>query len=202
MLQSGDLLSVDFGAIIDGWHGDAAVTIPIGDVDPAALRLVEITREALYLSIALARAGNTLGDVGAVVERHARAHGYKVVREYCGHGIGREMHEEPAVLNHGKPGRGDMLRAGMAIAIEPMLLLGDDTTAVDPDGWTVRTADRKLSAHWEHTVAITENGPDILTRLPDDDAPDRLLAAAMAKLNRRPTRRKPKRTRRRQRGRR
>ena len=200
--KSGDLLSIDYGAIIDGWHGDAAITIPIGDVDPAALRLVEITREALYLSIALACAGNTLGDVGAVVERHARAHGYKVVREYCGHGIGREMHEEPAVLNHGKPGRGDMLRPGMAIAIEPMLLLGDDTTAVDPDGWTVRTADRKLSAHWEHTVAITENGPDILTRLPDDDTPDRLLAAAVAKLNRRPTHRKPKRTRRRQRGRR
>ena len=202
VLKSGDLLSVDFGAIIDGWHGDAAVTIPIGDVDPAALRLLEITREALYLSIALARAGNTLGDVGAVVEHHARAHGYKVVREYCGHGIGREMHEEPAVPNHGRPGHGDVLRPGMAIAIEPMLLLGNDTTSVDPDGWTVRTADRKLSAHWEHTVAITENGPDILTRLPDDEAPDRLLAAAVAKLNRQTTRRKPKRTRRRQRARR
>lgn len=199
VLQSGQLLSIDFGAIVDGWHGDAAITIPIGDVDAAMLRLLEITREALYLSIALARPGNTIGDVGAIVEDHAGAHGYTVVREYCGHGIGRQMHEEPAVPNHGKPGHGTVLKPGMAIAIEPMLLMGKETTSVDPDGWTVRTADHQLSAHWEHTIAITEDGPDILTRLPDDQTPDRFLADAVTRLKSRATNDKAKRTRRRHR---
>ena len=186
VLQAGDLLSVDFGAIVNGWHGDAAVTIPVGEVAPESRHLLETTRDALYLSIAMSRPGNTIGHVGAVVEAHARAHGYTVVREYCGHGIGRQMHEEPAVPNHGKPGKGTKLLPGMAIAIEPMLLMGAPTTHVEPDGWTVRTADRRLSAHFEHSVAVTEDGPAILTQLPDDPEPERRLAAAMATLAARP----------------
>ena len=162
-LRDGDILSIDAGAIYDGWHGDAAFTMAIGDVSPEAKQLIEVTEQGLWAGIAAARAGNRLGDVGAAVSAIAAPYGYGVVREYIGHGIGRQMHEAPDVPNYGKKGRGLKLKVGMAIAIEPMFNLGTAETAVLDDGWTVVTQDGALSAHWEHTVLITEDGPVVST---------------------------------------
>jgi methionyl aminopeptidase len=165
-LKEGDLLSVDAGAIYDGWHGDAAFTMAIGNVPEPVAELIKVTEEGLWAGIAAARAGNRLGDVGAAISAVAAPYGYGVVREYIGHGIGRQMHEAPDVPNYGKPGRGLKLKPGMAIAIEPMFNLGTAETEVLDDGWTVVTADRKLSAHWEHTVLITKEGP-VVSTLPE-----------------------------------
>ncbi len=165
-LRDGDIVSIDAGAIYDGWHGDAAFTMAIGDVSDEAKQLIEVTEQGLWAGIAAARPGNRLGDVGAAVSAVAAPHGYGVVREYIGHGIGRQMHEAPDVPNYGKPGRGLKLKAGMAIAIEPMFNLGTAETSVLEDGWTVITQDGKLSAHWEHTVLITEEGP-VVSTLPE-----------------------------------
>jgi methionyl aminopeptidase len=165
-LRDGDILSIDAGAIYDGWHGDAAFTMAIGDVSPEAKQLIEVTEQGLWAGIAAARAGNRLGDVGAAVSAIAAPYGYGVVREYIGHGIGRQMHEAPDVPNYGKKGRGLKLKVGMAIAIEPMFNLGTAETAVLDDGWTVVTEDGALSAHWEHTVLITEDGP-VVSTLPE-----------------------------------
>ena len=162
-LREGDVLSIDAGAIYEGWHGDAAFTMAIGDVAPEVTRLLEVTEEALWNGIAAARHGNRLGDVGSAVEATARPYGYGVVREYIGHGIGRQMHEAPEVPNYGQPGKGMKLKRGMAIAIEPMFNMGTAETAVLDDGWTVVTRDGGLSAHFEHTVAITSEGPKVLT---------------------------------------
>lgn len=164
VLCEGDILSIDFGAIYQGWQGDAALTVGMGKISPQAERLVRVTRESLQKAIEQARPGNRVTDIGAAVETHARRHGYQVVREYCGHGIGRNMHEEPPVPNFGPAGQGPVLKPGMTLAIEPMLSAGTYKTRLEADGWTVRTADRKLSAHFEHTVAITDHGPEILTR--------------------------------------
>ena len=165
-LREGDILSIDAGAIYDGWHGDAAFTMAIGEVSPEAKQLIEVTEQGLWAGIAAARPGNRLGDVGAAISAVAAPYGYGVVREYIGHGIGRQMHEAPDVPNYGKPGRGLKLKAGMAIAIEPMFNLGTAETSVLEDGWTVITQDGKLSAHWEHTVLITEAGP-VVSTLPE-----------------------------------
>jgi methionyl aminopeptidase len=162
-LEEGDILSVDAGAIFQGFHGDAAFTIGIGEISDEAKHLIDITEEAMWAGIRQVRHGNRLGDIGAAVARIGSEHGYGVVEEYVGHGIGRQMHEEPQVPNYGEPGTGMRLRKGMALCIEPMFNIGARHTTVDPDGWTVRTADGSLSAHWEHTVAITPDGPMIFT---------------------------------------
>lgn len=163
-LRDGDLISIDAGAIWEGYQGDAAVTVGVGQVSPEAERLMEATRRALEAGIAAVRAGVRLGDVSHAIELAARSAGLEVIREYGGHGIGRAMHEEPRVLNWGPPGRGLQLRAGMTLAVEPMLTLGGYRTQQMDDGWTVITADLSLSAHFEHTIAVTEDGAEILTR--------------------------------------
>jgi methionyl aminopeptidase len=163
VLEEGDILSIDAGAIIEGWHADAAVTIPVGEVDDEARRLMDVTERSLEEAITQAVAGKHLGDIGAAVESVAVAAGFTVVREYVGHGIGTAMHEEPAVPNYGQSGRGVRLKEGYVLAIEPMVNQGKAETETLEDGWTVVTRDGSLSAHFEHTVAITEDGPVVLT---------------------------------------
>ena len=178
VLQDGDILSIDCGAIVDGWHGDAAVTVPVGQVDDAARRLIETTERAMWAGIAQVRAGNRLSDIGHAVEKVAAAPGYGVVREYVGHGIGTRMHEEPQVPNYGRPGRGLRLEVGLALAIEPMVNEGSPESRVLDDGWTVVTRDGSRSAHFEHTVAITPQGPEVLTLLDNARQEDWLPTAA------------------------
>jgi methionyl aminopeptidase len=163
VLADGDILSIDCGAIIEGWHADAAVTVPVGEIDDESKRLIDVTRRALQASIDATVAGNRLGDVGAVSETVVDEAGFSVVREYVGHGIGTAMHEEPQVPNYGPPGRGLRLKPGLVIAIEPMVNAGGPGTRLLDDGWTVVTADASRSAHFEHTVAITDHGPEVLT---------------------------------------
>jgi methionyl aminopeptidase len=163
VLEEGDILSIDCGAIIEGWHADAAVTVPVGDIDDESKRLIEVTRDSLQAAIDHVVAGNRLGDVGAAVEGKAEAAGFTVVREYVGHGIGTAMHEEPQVPNYGPAGRGMKLKEGLVLAIEPMVNAGGPETEVLADGWTVVTRDGKRSAHFEHTIAVTEHGPEVLT---------------------------------------
>ena len=165
LIDDGDIVSVDCGAIVEGWHADAAITIPVGAIDDESQRLLDTTRASLDAAIVEASVGNRLGDIGAAVAAVAEGAGFSVVREYVGHGIGTAMHEEPEVPNYGAPGRGMRLRAGMVLAIEPMVNAGKRTTRLLPDGWTVVTADGSRSAHFEHTVAITDNGPEVLTLL-------------------------------------
>lgn len=165
VIQDGDLVSIDCGAIVQGWHGDAAVSVPVGDIDPAVLALSEATRESLWAGIAAARVGASLGDVGHAIASSVASAGsqYAIVAGYTGHAIGSSMHMEPNVPNTGRPGRGMRLQAGMAIAIEPMVsLAGSDTLELD-DGWTVVTQTGAYAAHWEHTVAITPAGPWVTT---------------------------------------
>ncbi len=163
VLKEGDIISVDVGAIVDGFHGDSAWTYAVGEIDEESQRLLEITEQSLYAGIAKARAGNRLGAIGEAVEQLVTAEGYGLVREYGGHGIGRDMWEEPHVPNHGRASDGVRLRPGMTLAIEPMVNLGGDETETLSDGWTVVTADRKRSAHFEHTVVITDGEAEILT---------------------------------------
>jgi methionyl aminopeptidase len=164
ILQEGDIVSCDVGVRLNGYYADSAWTFPVGRVAPEAERLLRVTEEALYKGLALAKAGNTLGDVGHAIERHARQNGFSVVREMVGHGVGRSLHEEPQIPNYGKPGKGLVLREGMTLAIEPMVNLGTREIQALDDEWTIVTSDRKLSAHFEHTVAITRNGARILTQ--------------------------------------
>src|SRR5689334_9929497 len=163
VLDEGDIVSIDCGAIIEGWHADAAITVPVGSAPPDSMRLLDTTKAALDAAIERVAPGNRLGDIGAAVEGVARAAGYEVVREYVGHGIGTAMHEEPEIPNYGTAGRGLRLREGMVLAIEPMLNAGKGTTRLLADGWTVVTSDGSRSAHFEHTVAVTESGPEVLT---------------------------------------
>ncbi|HHV07087.1 MAG TPA: type I methionyl aminopeptidase [Firmicutes bacterium] len=163
-VKSGDIISIDIGVTYDGYVGDSAFTVPVGDVSQETLNLLSVTEEALHKGIAQARVGNRLSDIGHAVESHAMSAGYSVVRTFVGHGIGTKMHEEPLVPNFGPPGRGPRLQEGMVLAIEPMVNMGSGEVRVLPDDWTVVTADGSLSAHFEHTVAITANGPEILTR--------------------------------------
>jgi methionyl aminopeptidase len=168
VLREGDLVKIDLGAYVDGFHGDVATTVPVGRIPPRLARLVRVTEEALYRAIALVRPGAHLGDIGYAIQSFAEAHGFSVVRNFGGHGVGRELHEDPQVPNFGRPGKGLVLRPGMTFAIEPMVNLGTWRTVVDGDGWTVRTADGQPSAHFEHTVAVTEEGCEILTLLDEE----------------------------------
>lgn len=163
VLQEGDIISLDCGAIVEGWHGDAAFTAPVGEVTSEAKRLLDVTEQSLWKAIDVMKDGNRIGDIGHAVQTYAEAAGFSVVREYVGHAIGLAMHEEPQVPNYGRPGTGPKLREGMVFAVEPMINAGGPETKVLPDGWSVVTADGKLSAHFEHTIAITDNGPEVLT---------------------------------------
>jgi len=164
-LKEGDIVSLDFGILNDGYYGDAAITVPVGEITPGARKLLKITEEALYRGIAEVKAGNRIGDISAAIQGHVEAAGYSVVRDLVGHGIGKSLHEDPQVPNYGSGGRGIELKPGMVFAIEPMVNEGTYRVEILRDGWTVVTADGKLSAHFEHSVAITENGPVILSRI-------------------------------------
>ncbi len=164
-LCAGEVISIDCGAIVDGYHGDAAVTVPVGDVGPAVLELLRVTEESLWAGLAAARIGGRLGDISHAIEQSLRGHDrdYGSVRNYGGHGIGTEMHQDPHVLNYGRPGRGARLVRGLALAIEPMVVLGKPETVELDDGWTVVSADGSYAAHFEHTFTLTEDGPWVLT---------------------------------------
>ncbi len=164
ILREGDIVSIDLGAKINGFNGDNAATFPVGEISPEAKALLDATRESLYEGIKMAVVGNKIGDIASTVQAYCESRGYGVVREYTGHGVGKELHEDPAVPNYGKAGRGVRLTAGMTIAIEPMINQGTASIRVLPDGWTVKTKDGALSAHFEHTIAVTPDGPVILTR--------------------------------------
>ena len=165
VIKSGDIVSIDLGASINGYTGDNAATFACGDISPEAKRLCDVTRESLYEGIKKAVAGGRLGDIGFAIASYCEERGFSVVREYTGHGVGANLHEDPSVPNFGTPGRGVRLLPGMTIAIEPMINQGSAAIRTQPDGWTVRTKDGKLSAHFEHTVAITADGPKIMTQL-------------------------------------
>lgn len=165
VLKAGDIVSIDLGAKIDGFNGDNAATFAVGDISPEAKRLCDTTRESLYEGIRAAVAGGRIGDIGAAVSSYCEARGYGVVRQFVGHGVGAKLHEDPSVPNFGTPGRGVRLLPGMTIAIEPMINQGTERVETLADGWTVVTLDGKLSAHFEHTIAITSDGPQILTVL-------------------------------------
>jgi len=164
-LKDGDILSLDLGLILDGYYGDAAVTVPVGQISEPLQKLLRVTEEALELAIDKTRLGNRLGDISAAVQTHAEKNHYSVVREFVGHGIGRDLHEEPQIPNFGLPGHGPVLKAGMVLAVEPMVNSGLPDVRVLDDHWTAVTADGGCSAHFEHMVAVTRNGPDVLTRL-------------------------------------
>jgi methionyl aminopeptidase len=165
ILKEGDVVSIDVGAIYRGYHGDAAITIGIGRITEEAEKLIEVTKGALEAAISVAKAGNRLGDISWAIQSYAEKHGFNVVREYTGHGIGRYMHEEPQVPNVGTPGKGVLLKPGMTLALEPMVVAGSWEVEVLPDGWTVVTKDKSLAAHFEHTIAITDGDAEILTKL-------------------------------------
>jgi methionyl aminopeptidase len=163
ILNEGDVISIDVGASLDGYYGDSAVTLAVGQVSEQAATLLRVTEESLYKAIERARPGGRISDIGHAVQRHVEAYGFSVVREFVGHGIGQRMHEEPQVPNYGEPGRGPRLSEGMVLAIEPMVNAGKPAVKVLADGWTAVTRDGSLSAHFEHTVAVTADGPWILT---------------------------------------
>ena len=167
VIREGDLVSLDCGLILDGWWADSGLSVACGEASLEVRRIIDVTREALDLGIAVARPGNHIGDIGAAVQRFVEANGYSVVRQYVGHGIGRDMHELPQIPNYGTPGQGNMLKPGYVIAIEPMVNVGRPETRVLDDDWTVVTSDGKLSCYFEHTIAITDSGPEVLTLRPD-----------------------------------
>ena len=164
VLKEGDILSVDCTLLLDGWQADSAFTAGVGQISEEAQKLIRVTEECFWKAVRLCIAGNRLGDVGHAVESHARANGFTPIREFTGHGIGRAMHEDPAVYNFGEPGHGMRLRKGMTLAVEPMISAGDWHLSIDEDGWCARTVDHSLTSHYEHTIAVNEEGlPDILT---------------------------------------
>lgn len=169
VLKDGDIINIDVTVIKDGYHGDTSRMYFVGTPSVMAKRLVEVTREAMMRGIRAVKPGATLGDIGHAIQQYAEGERFSVVREYCGHGIGKVYHDEPQVLHYGKPGTGMPLQKGMTFTIEPMINEGSYQTKVLPDGWTVVTRDRKLSAQWEHTVLVTDDGVEILTRIPGDD---------------------------------
>jgi methionyl aminopeptidase len=163
-LEEGDIVSLDMGVLLDGWHADGAWTYPVGTIGKDAQRLLNVTKESLYQGIAKARIGGRIGDISSSVQKYCEQHGYGVVRDLVGHGIGRSLHEEPhSVPNYGRAGKGEVLREGLTICIEPMINQGTYKVVTLPDKWTLKTADNKLSAHFEHTIAVTKDGPEILT---------------------------------------
>ena len=165
VLKTGDIVGLDFGVIYDGYYGDSAVTVSIGAVPPEVDRLMKVTEQCLYRAIEQAVPGNFISDISAAVQKLAEENNYGIVREFCGHGIGRSLHEDPPVLNYVQNGKGPKLKPGLVLAIEPMINLGTEKVRVLEDGWTVVTADGQPSAHFEHTIAITPNGPEILTKI-------------------------------------
>jgi methionyl aminopeptidase len=170
ILKNGDILNIDITVIKDGFHGDTSKMFLLGEVAPHARRLIKVTQECLYKAIEIVKPGIRLGDIGHVIQTHAEANNYSVVREYCGHGIGRIFHEDPQVLHYGKPATGILVVEGMTFTIEPMINLGERHTKLSKtDGWTVTTRDRRLSAQWEHTLAVTANGCEVLTRRIEED---------------------------------
>ncbi len=171
-LKNGDIINIDVTVIKDGWHGDTSIMVGVGEVAHHAERLMRITQECLYKSLALVKPGATLGDIGHVIQQYAEANYYSVVREYCGHGIGKIFHEEPQVLHYGKPNTGLVLKPGMTFTIEPMINAGKRYTKLNAkDGWTVTTKDGRLSAQWEHTIGVTESGVEIFTLRSDEQLP-------------------------------
>ncbi len=179
VLKDGDIFSIDCGVTLEGFVGDTATTVPIGTVGDEVLKLISVTDGCLELAIEQCRPGKHLGDIGFAVQQHAESHGYSVVRDYVGHGIGRRMHEDPQIPNYGKPGQGPKIRAGYVFAVEPMINLGTHYTKVLADGWTVVTLDGKPSAHSEHTIAITEEGPEVLTRVASKTPSEQVLATSV-----------------------
>jgi len=163
-LKEGDIISLDFGVVCEGYYGDAAVTVPVGRIDESAVRLCKVTEESLYEGIRRATLGNRLSDISHAIQEYVEARGFSVVREFVGHGIGQQLHESPQIPNYGPPGKGVKLKEGMVFAIEPMINEGRPEVEILEDHWTAVTVDRRLSAHFEHTIAVTRNGPDILTR--------------------------------------
>jgi methionyl aminopeptidase len=163
VLKAGDIVSLDCGVVLDGYYGDSAITVPVDGLTPELQKLLDVTRQSLALGIEAARVGNTIGDVGSAVQRLVESNGFSVVREFVGHGIGTKLHEDPQVPNYGTPGHGPKLRDGMVIAIEPMVNMGGPETRVLEDKWTAVTQDGSYSAHFEHCIAVTKNGPVILT---------------------------------------
>jgi methionyl aminopeptidase len=176
-LQQGDIFSIDVGVTLDGFVGDTATTIPVGTVSEDRLKLITVTDECLELAIEQCRAGKHLGDIGWAVQSHAEEHGYSVVRDYVGHGIGRRMHEDPQIPNYGKPGKGPKIKKGYVFAVEPMVNMGSYYTKTLKDGWTVVTVDGLPSAHAEHTIAITEDGPEVLTRVAANTPAEKEIAS-------------------------
>lgn len=168
VLKNGDIINIDVTVIYDGWFGDTSKMYTVGEVAPHAQRLIDITQECLYKGIELVKPGCRLGDIGHVIQQHAEKNYYSVVREYCGHGIGDTFHEEPQILHYGKPNTGFELKEGMTFTIEPMINAGKAATKLLKDGWTVETKDKRLSAQWEHTLAVTSNGVEVLTKRPDE----------------------------------
>jgi methionyl aminopeptidase len=164
LVKAGDIVGLDLGCIVEGYYADCAFTLAIGDVPPRTRKLLDVTRESLELAIQECRPGRRLSDASHAVQRHVEAHGFSVVRAFVGHGIGRALHEDPQVPNFGEPGRGPQLRPGMVLAIEPMVTMGSYEVRILEDGWTAVTKDGSLAAHFEHTIAVTEDGPDVLTR--------------------------------------
>ncbi|MEV3926239.1 type I methionyl aminopeptidase [Actinomadura coerulea] len=182
ILREGDVLSIDCGAIVEGWHGDAAITVPVGEITDEERRLLEVAEESLWRGLAAGRAGARLTDISHAIESHIRSQGpYGIVEGYGGHGIGTEMHMDPLIPNHGAPGHGPVLEPGMCFAVEPMVNLGTKETAELDDGWTVVTTDGRSSAHFEHTFAVTADGPRVLTAL--DEGRDRFANLASAPQN-------------------
>ena len=163
-VKEGDILGLDFGVVYNGYYGDSAITVPIGQVTPELKELLQVTEESLHLGIQNMKPGNHLADISRAIQTHAESHGYSLVKDFGGHGIGKRLHEDPMVLNYVVNGRGIKLKAGLVLAIEPMVNMGGDQVRILSDGWTVVTVDGKPSAHFEHTVAITENGPEILSQ--------------------------------------
>jgi methionyl aminopeptidase len=181
-LRKGDIVSVDCGTVYEGFVGDSAFSAGVGEISPKAKELLDVTEQALYVGISKMIPGNRVGDISHAVQMFVEGHGLCVTREYTGHGIGRDMHEGPQVPNYGSPGKGIELRAGMVIALEPMVLIGTPRTRVMPDQWTVVSEDDSLTCHWEHSVAITENGPYILTVLPDGTSPAQIAGQLNVEL--------------------
>ena len=168
ILQEGDIVKIDVGAYYKGYHGDAARTIPVGNVSKEALRLIKATRDSFYAGIAAAKVGNRIGDVGSAIDELVKGYGFSTVKRYIGHGVGHNLHESPDVPNYGTAGRGVRICSGMTLAIEPMVNVGGENVVELPDGWTVKTADHKLSAHYENTIAITDEGVLIMTQIDKD----------------------------------
>lgn len=171
VLKKGDILNIDVTVIKDGYHGDTSKMFILGEPKPHVQRLIRITQECMYKGIAEARPGNHLGDIGHVIQQHAESNHYSVVREYCGHGIGTVFHEDPQVLHYGRPGTGVEIREGMVFTVEPMINAGKRHNKLLADGWTVVTKDHKLSAQWEHTIAVTKDGPEVLTKRSEETLP-------------------------------